>query len=294
MGSKYGKAESKTVGTDVKLQGPADSESVPATGKAGKGKFTSAGSIAANSQGSYVPSFEKVQAYPNRIVAATMAQQKRGKTRFAFTMPKKGNGRSGLAYLQLDNNYQHALTAARKTYGADSIQHLSYSSADPRGDLQAEARRRWERFITDYDYCVRKMASVVVDTMTELNDLRKIAEHGRNSQIMQIFYGSIYSDYRWMVKHALDNDANVLFLHRQKDEYLRNERTGNLKLDGWVGIAYETQMLLEHTRDDDGIFSTIIREAGQDARLIGMEFSSDPKSENNDFNSLAAVVESMA
>ncbi len=222
-----------------------------------------------------------------------MAPQKRGKTRFAFTLPKTFAKRSGLAYLQLDNNYQHALTAARKEYGADAIQHLSYSSSDPRGDVQADARRRWERFITDYDYCVRKMAGVIVDTMTELNDLRKLAEFGKTTQIMQLFYGSLYSDYRWMVKHALDNDANVLFLHRMKDEYKNNERTGNLKLDGWTGIVYETQMLLEHTRDDDGIFTTVIREAAQDARLIGMEFSSGADDENH-FGALAERVESMA
>lgn len=288
---KYSKEDKGTAaGTEVPLQTAAGAE--PAD-KKGKGKFTNAAAIVSGT-GAYVPSFEKVQAYPNRIVAATMAPQKRGKTRFGFSMLKGAAKTAKLAYLQLDNNYQHALTAARKEYGTDRIQHLSYSSGDPRGDIQADARRRWERFVQDYDFCVRKFQFVMVDTMTELNDLRKLAEFGKTTQIMQLFYGSLYADYRWMVKHALDNDASVLFLHRMKDEYKNNERTGNLKLDGWPGIAYETQMLLEHTRDEDGIFSTIIREAGQDARLIGMEFTSDAKSENNDFNSLAAVVESMA
>jgi hypothetical protein len=221
-----------------------------------------------------------------------MALQKRGKTRFAFTLPPAWNGRTGIAYHQFDNNYQHALTAARKTVGADAIHHLSYGATSPRGDLQADARRRWERFMLDYDYTVRTMAGVIIDTMTEVNDLRKVAEWGRATQIPQMFYGSLYSDYRWMVRHALANDANVLFLHRQKDEYIQNERTGNLRLDGWQGIVYEAQMVLEHTRDEEGVFTTTIVEAAQDARLIGLTFTS--ADDRNDLSSIAAMVKDMA
>ena len=209
---------------------------------------------------------------------ATMAQQKRGKSRWAFTAPKP------LAYLQWDNNYEHVLAWARKEYGKDKIKHLSYRP-DPRADAKAAHRAEWERFLKDYDYCVRNFKSVVVDTMSEVNDARKVSEFGRTLQIMNIFYGSFYSDYRWMVRHALDNDANVIFVHRMKDEYLNNERTGGLKLEGWAGIAYEAQVLLEHRRDDEGVFVSTIRECAQDAMLNGMEFSSED--DENDFAHLA-------
>lgn len=219
-----------------------------------------------------------------------MALQKRGKTTFAFGMPKKGNKQDGLAYLQLDNNYEHALKKARSQYGKTSIHHLSYSATNPKDDLQAGAKARWERFIKDYDYCVSHFPSVIVDTMSELYELRRVAEHGRTTGIVAIFYGGIYSDFRWMVRHALENNSNVLFLHRMGDEYVKNERTGNLKLAGWGGIAYESQMLLEHTRDEENHFLTTVREATSDAMLIGMEFSSHPKTNDNTFADLAAAV----
>ena len=273
--SKYGP---KKTATDVELVKPDE----PAV-KQKKAVFTAAASIAAAGEDSYIPAYEKAEAGTrSRIVAATMAQQKRGKTTFAFSMPKP------LAYLQLDNNYEHALKAARKKYGIDSIRHLSYSSSDPRVDLHAEAKTRWARFIQDYSYCVKNFKSVVVDTMTELYDLRRLAEFGRTTQIMQLFYGPIYSDLRWMVTHALRHDANVLFLHRMGDEYINNQKTGGLKLQGWAGIAYESQMLLEHTRDEDNNFITTIRESSSDAMLIGMEL--DAAEEENDFPTLATRV----
>lgn len=219
----------------------------------------------------------------------SMAQQKRGKSRWAFTAPKapkKVNGvtRSGLAYLQWDNNYEHVLAWARKQYGKDAIKHVSYRP-DPKQDIKVAHRAEWERFVGDFAYCVRHNRSVVVDTMSEVNDVRKVAEFGRTLQIMNIFYGSFYADYRALVRDALDNDANVIFVHRMKDEYINNERTGGLKLEGWYGMAYESQVLVEHARDDDGNFKTIVRECAQDAMLNGMEFTTED--DENDFAHLA-------
>jgi hypothetical protein len=209
---------------------------------------------------------------------ASAALQKRGKTRWAFTMPKP------LAYLQLDANYEHVLAWGRKAFGKDAIRHIRYF-ADPRGDIRAANAAVFERLVKDFDYCVENFRSVVIDTTTELLDVRKIAEYGRNTQIPQIYYGSIYADFRWMVKRALDSNCNVNFVHRLKDEWKAGDRTGDYVMDGWRGIQFDSQVYVEHHRDTEGAFTTNILECAQDANLMGMCLSS--ADEENDFSTLA-------
>lgn len=253
-----------------------------------KQKFKSARDISAGSSDRYEPEFEDAVEAPPRLVAVSSAQQKRGKTTWGFTMPKaKRDGREGLAYLQLDANYEHALRKARTLYGADSISHLRYF-ADPRADIKSANAAVWERFLRDYEYCVKKFRSVMVDTTSELLDVRKLAEFGRTTQIMQMYYGGFYADLRWMVKHALDNEANVLFLHRAKKEYVNDVWKGDYTLEGWAGIVYEAQVHVTHDRDDEGNFTTTVVDCGQDAMLNGYTFSSSE--DENTFADLAMKI----
>lgn len=197
-----------------------------------------------------------------------------------------------LAYLQLDANYEHALAKARKQYATKKqpdggIKHLRYF-ADPRADIKGANGAVWERLIRDFEYEVKNSRSVMVDTTSELLDVRKLAEFGRNTQILQIYYGGFYADLRWMVKHALDNNANVLFIHRMKKEYVNDSWAGSYELEGWRGIVYETQMYFEHDRDENGNFTTTIKECGQDANLNGMVLTS--ADDENDFPTLATRI----
>lgn len=217
---------------------------------------------------------------------ASAAIQKRGKSTWGFTMPKP------LAYMQLDANYEHALKkaraeAAKQKQGKDAIRHLSYF-ADPRADIKGANLAVWQKFIRDFEYCVENFKSVLVDTTTELLDVRKLAEFGRNTQIMQIYYGGFYADLRWMVKHALQHNANVNFVHRMKKEYVNDSWNGGYELEGWRGIMYETQVYVEHQRSDEGVFSTDIKECAQDALLNGMSLSS--ADDENDFAGLATRI----
>lgn len=177
-----------------------------------------------------------------------------------------------LAYLQLDANYEHVLRWARGVYEKkgkkDQIKHLKYW-ADPQGDIKGTNLAMWERFVTDYLYCLQNFRSVFVDTLTELVTVRKIAQFGRDTQILQLFYGAIYADLRFLVKEALNSDCNVGFVHRSKKLYRNDEWTGDYELQGWGDVVYETQVHLVHDRDDEGNFSTQIKECAQDARLMG-------------------------
>jgi hypothetical protein len=216
---------------------------------------------------------------------ASAALQKRGKSRFALTMPKP------IAYMQLDANFEHVLAWARKTFGGkktkDNIRHLRYF-ADPRGDVKTNNRAVFERLMNDFDYCVENFRSIIIDTTSELLDVRKLAEWGRTTQIPQIYYGSIYADLRWMVKHALDHDCNVNFIHRMRKEYRNDNWTGGYELEGWRGIVYETQVYVEHERDTENNFTTNIVECAQDAMLMGTSLSSTE--DDNDFPHLAARI----
>jgi len=253
------------------------------TEKAEKKKgWTPASQRAQDTSSKYAPDYEQIAAAPQRVVLASGALQKRGKTTFGFTMPKP------LAYMQLDANYEHALAKARKQFKAkDAIRHLKYF-ADPRGDIRAANAAVFDRLIKDFDYCVDNFRSVFVDTTSELMDVRKIAEWGRTTQIPQIYYGSIYADFRWMVKRALDSNCNVCFVHRLKDEWQAGDRTGGYVLEGWRGILFDSQVYVEHSRTPEGDFITTIVECSQDALLMGMTLSG--KDEENDFPTLATRI----
>lgn len=193
-----------------------------------------------------------------------------------------------LAYMQLDANYEHALAKAKKANPKKDIKHLRYF-ADPRADIKAANNQVWSRFVRDFTYCVDNFRSVFVDTTTELLDVRKLGEFGRTTQIMQMFYGGFYADLRFLVKYATDHDANVLFVHRMKKEYVNDTWKGDYELEGWRGVIYEAPIYLEHTRDDeDGTYLTTVKECSQDAMLIGTTLSS--ADDDNDFAGLATRV----
>jgi len=254
-----------------------------AGGKKKKREFQGVSGIIQDTPGKYKPAFEEEVEPSNRIVATTAGLQKRGKTQFGLSMPKP------MLYQQFDTNYEHALKKARdeakKKKQKDAIQHLSYF-ADPRGDIQAANAAEFERFVRDYDYGIDDFKSIFIDTVTELMDVRKIAEWGRLSQIPQIYYGSIYADFRWLVKRAMGSNCNVVFAHRLRKQYVDNEWKGDYELQGWPGIVYETQVYLEHNRDDEGEFSTTIVECAQEASLMGIVLADD----ENDFKSLATKI----
>lgn len=247
-----------------------------------KSRWTPAGQVAQASSDRYVPEWEDPQPIKRRLIGASAAKQKRGKTRFALTLPRP------LVYMQLDASGEFMLEQARTaTKKKTDLQHLKYF-ADPRGDIKGTNLKVWERFLRDFEYNVQNFRGVVVDTITELLDVRKLAEFGRNTQILQIYYGSIYADFRWMVKEARHHDANVWFVHRVKDEYVDGDRTGRDLLDGWRGIQYEAQVYVEHDRDDDVVFTTTVKECEQNALVTGAVLSS--ADDDNDFASLAVRV----
>lgn len=212
---------------------------------------------------------------------ASAALQKRGKTRWAFTMPKP------LIYMQLDNCYEHALARARQEYGEDSIRHIHYE-VNPTKDLKAAAADTWTNFVNDYKYAINNARSVVIDTASELMEVRKLAEFGRTAQIQARDYGGFYADFRWMVNSGMRSEANVLLIHRLKDEWIANEKTGGYTMEGWRGVQFDSEIYVEHERNEDGVFLTHIKECTQDAVLMGATLSS--ADEDNDFPSLAVRV----
>lgn len=246
-----------------------------------KKSWKSAATISQDTSTKYAPAYEAITEAPQRVVMASAALQKRGKTTWGFTLPKP------LAYLQLDANYEHALAKARKQYKKDDIRHLKYF-ADPRGDIRANNQAQFERLVRDFDYCVSNFRSVLIDTASELMDVRKLAEYGRTTQIPQIYYGPIYADFRWLVKRALDSNCNVLFIHRLKDEWKNGDRTGDYVMEGWKGVQFDAQLYVEHHRDAEGTFVTNILECAQDAMLMGMTLSS--ADDENDFPTLATRI----
>lgn len=131
-----------------------------------------------------------------------------------------------------------------------------------------EAERLWNLFVTNYRHALdgtlkapngKRFRTIGVDTLTELQELRLLAEFGRLIGFRQRERGGANSDIVELIRMAEDYDVNVVWLHQMKDEYARtkkqqknaatgemetvedSDRTGKRVIKGYDKTPYITQ-----------------------------------------------------
>ena len=193
---------------------------------------------------------EKFVAKGKRVIVAGDPKLKSGgkypSYHFARPVPRSGEGRKSEAYL-------------------DRVKKTAYPV--------------WERFISDLNEFYESDARTgIVDTGGAAFALARFAFHGmdkgkpdakadpygqRSGDMKAIFQGLITDGYNY--------DKNMLWIHRQKEEWRGNSPTGRMISDGYNQAPYETQVVLR-TKKVKGEFSVEVVMSRLDTEMEGEVF----------------------
>ncbi len=165
-----------------------------------------------------------------------------------------------------------------------------------------EAERLWNLFVTSYRNALdgtltvggRRFRTIGIDTLTELQELRLLAEFGRLIGFRQRERGGANADIVELVRMAEDYDVNVVWLHQMKDEYVRtrkeqvnaatgqremvddSDRTGKRVIKGYDKTPYLTQAHLVFGFDDKKRrFTVEVERCGTNADVMRRVFTEE-------------------
>jgi len=111
--------------------------------------------------------------------------------------------------------------------------------------------------VNDYVLALERFKTVIVDTGTEMHEMIRLARLGKLTEVMPENYGPVNAEFRDLVRLAYDSDANVLFLHKMKQEWVkrkgstRSDPTDNYIRQGFNGMGYLMQVNLQMHWDKD-------------------------------------------
>lgn len=237
----------------------------------------------------------------HRIIMATKALQKSGKSYFGLTMP----GPLAVIALEpgLDGVIDH-FQESKEIYVSDYVDEIEESRravvlAGKNGDLEHThsenmrvARDILNRIKSDYlealsDATIR---SVFVDTGTELWRLVRLANLGKLEQVKGRYYGNANQEMLSFIRTAYSSECSVVFSHRLKKEYKDDKPSGNYEINGFGEMEFECQVVVQQWKDPDqkipDRFGATVMDCRLDPQIEGQEF----QGETNTFGFIAASV----
>lgn len=127
-----------------------------------------------------------------------------------------------------------------------------------------EFERMWD------DSVARGKGTIIVDTHSEEWEVRRVAKFGKLTQVMPHNYGEVNNEFREMVRDAYDSGMNIIFLQKEKPEYVNNNKTGKTEPSGYTDLPFVVQTNLKAYRDpNDMRFKIFIKDCRQNASLAG-------------------------
>lgn len=185
-----------------------------------------------------------------QLLVVSQAQEKKGKTHFAFTAP------GPIAVITTDTGTEEV---ANKFSKAGKVIHL-LKAATPKslGDQDA-AVAEWEKLYAGWMGIVadRTVRTLVVDTLTEFWQTMRLAWFGKLEQVPPKKYDEVNAAMRALVKMVKDRrDLNAVFIHKVKKEYAGTKKPdGSAGMDSWTGrweragfgdMGYLADVVIEH------------------------------------------------
>jgi hypothetical protein len=196
----------------------------------------------------------------SRLIVSVSGMEKQGKTHFALTAPDP------MALFDMDMGLEGVV----QKFSKKTIWTADYKII-PNDPNSWEVT--WEKLRSSYKQVLTNQAirTVVVDTATEQWELLRLARFGKLTQVMPHNYGPVNAEYREMIRQAYLSDKNLVLIHKMKNEYLNDKRTGRKERAGFADTAFLVQMNVEVWRDADGVFGLTIVDSRQNPDLCGME-----------------------
>ncbi len=214
---------------------------------------------------------------PRRLIMSLEGDERQGKTHFALTAPEP------IAYLPLDAGGDDLIAkfqaSGKELLVCDKFP-VRVNPTDTPADVGKKMKPIWERFVAEYQAALAAARTVVVDTGSESYKLCKLKWFGKLLQIMPEDYAYPNTEFTDLIREAYNHSANVIWLHKRKDEWDKSKaepgkkgggkKTGERIRDGFSGMGYEVQ--IEATaRKDAGLYIIDIKNCRQNAELDGTE-----------------------
>jgi hypothetical protein len=193
-------------------------------------------------------------AIPRRLIASVEGIEKVGKSTFSLSALSEGD----VAYMNWDMGEEGVIHKFK-----DSPNKLYQMKLIPPGSLALEKgkskdqyKEAWELSKAAYYAALESTApTVVLDTGTEWYESARLAFHGRLDKVLARDYGIVYAELRKMVRDAFETKKNVIYIHKLKDEYINDKRTGNQEFSGFKDIPFLVQARVQcfYTAGEFGI-----------------------------------------
>jgi len=245
----------------------------------------------------------------HRLIMATKAMQKAGKSYLGLTMP------APLAVIALEPGLDGVIERFqdhKEIFVADyvaEIEELRREVVDAAKALPARekstedsvadhghaanmraARDILNRMKVDYLEALGEAKSVFMDTGTELWRLIRVANLGKVEQVKGRYYGNANQEMLSFVRSAYSSDANVLFSHRLKKEYANDKPTGNLEMAGFGEMEFEVQLVVQQWKEQEESIPDRFHSMITDCRLDPAKEGEEFQGETNTFAFIAASV----
>lgn len=228
-----------------------------------------------------------------RIIMAVQKRPKNGGTHFSLTVP------GTVAYLNFDK--ESGEDVLPKFINKKPIAPKNYwlSKADMDGadkkDVQDMAKAIIDEFEADFYALLKSDArSIVLDTETELNQYKRLADFGKLTQIMPHHYASVNQWFRTLMDQVMYSDKNLVLLERSKKEYVNDSWSGGYDRAGFSEAPFLVQLNAAITRleypNENGVypFEMTVVDSSQNANIKGLKLQSDP-SKPADWSMLTGV-----
>ena len=200
---------------------------------------------------------------PRRLICAVGGREFSGKTHFAFTAPGPiiffdvDIGTEGVVNKFQGKGKQIFIYPVSVPKGADT-------SKDVYSALWAETTARIKKAYT------LKRGTVVWDTETEINELARLANFGKLTQVMPHNYAKVNRELRDIMDWAYDSTMNSIFIRKMKPKWVNNARTSDYEEQGWGDMEYKCQVNLTMYREDTESgpeFCALIRKSRQNPNI---------------------------
>lgn len=215
--------------------------------------------------------YAKVAQKQRRIILAIDGKEKVGKTRFCLTAP------GPIAFFNIDLGTEGVLDVYCKENPKKKVYIQTFHVRMLEGkEGQDAALVVWQRLITAYRAVLGKVRTVVIDTSTELWDIVRLAAFGKLSQVKSHHYGPVNSQFRDFIRMAYDSNTNLILIHKLKDEYENDKKTGRLVRGGFSDTGFMVQANATLSKDPkaesiDEKFKLLITDCRQNTNAEGTE-----------------------
>lgn len=211
---------------------------------------------------------------PRRLIASVEGVEKVGKTTFSLSAVGEGD----VAYMDWDMGSEGVINkykeAPHKIYHMKLVPPTSMALDKLDKDQYMDA---WETSRKAYYTALESpVPTLVLDTGTEWYEACRLGFHGRLAQVIARDYGKVYAELRKMVRDAIETTKNVIFIHKLKEEYINDKRTGNMEFSGFKDMKFLVQIRVECFKTlNPLVFGIRVIESRHKPELTGMELKGE-------------------